>query len=464
LQYEIAGGRVLQTTVFGSALVVALVTALSPIAVQVAEAQATSPVPAAPQAASRAPLPNRLNAVLPAWLRVRGEYRARMEGVDNAGFTDGRDDLFWLGRFRLNTTVTPARWLSGQVQVQDARVAEKEIGAVGAPFRASFDVRTAFADLGAPTAHVRARVGRQELAFGEQRLVGHLGWANAARAFDAGRATIRGRRATVDVFAASVVRTLPGEWDRSGNGNRFAGAYGTTTALVPKATVEPYVFYRSDRGIRSEAGTLAEIHQTTAGLRWVGQLPGGTEYGFEGVRQSGSLATDTISAWATHLQARTAPFASVRFTGEYNYATGDTDAGDGVRGTFDQLYPTPHDKYGLADQVGWRNIHHLRAGAEIARFKALPVSVNYHTWWLAEATDALYLASGAQLARVAGGASATHVGHELDIQVSRALTPQLQLVAGYAYIRSGAFLEEATPGASYSTPFLMLTYVFFAER
>ena len=51
--------------------------------------------------------------------------------------------------------------------------------------------------------------------------------------------------------------------------------------------------------------------------------------------------------------------------GEFNYALGDANPGDGVRGTFDQLYPTAHDKFGLADQVGWRNIHHVRTGLEV---------------------------------------------------------------------------------------------------
>ena len=43
-----------------------------------------------------------------------------------------------------------------------------------------------------------------------------------------------------------------------------------------------------------------------------------------------------------------------------------------TRQTFDQLYPTGHDKLGLTDQVGWRNIHHLREGIEITPIKATP--------------------------------------------------------------------------------------------
>lgn len=429
-------------------------------------AHAQTPGPASPTAAGvQAPLPNRLNTVLPRWLRVRGEFRERMEGFDNSGFTSGRDDLFWLSRLRLNATVTPTKWLGVQLQVQDARVARKTIGTTASPFKAAFDVRMAFADVGTTTGPISARVGRQELAFGEQRLVGHVSWLNAARTFDAGRVTVRGKKVLLDVFAASVVRILPDTWDQSGNGNRLYGAYGSSAAFIPKATVEPYVFWRGDRGVRTEGGVTGTMRQITTGLRWVGALPAKFEYGVETALQTGSVGADDISAWASHLQIKTPAFGpSLRFTSEYNFATGDANATDGTRGTFDQLYPTPHDKYGLADQVGWRNVHHVRAGVDVARIPKLPISANYHTWWLADANDALYLASGAVLARVTGGAASTHVGHELDVQVTRALTPQIQLAAGYAYIRSGAFLKEATPGASYSTPFVMLTYVFLAEK
>ena len=48
--------------------------------------------------------------------------------------------------------------------------------------------------------------------------------------------------------------------------------------------------------------------------------------------------------------------------------------------------------------------------------------------------------------------------------MTRAITPQLQLAAGYAHIFTGAFLMEATPGDSYSHPFVMATYVFAAEK
>jgi hypothetical protein len=416
--------------------------------------------------APRAPVPNRVNDVLPVWLRVRGEFRERMEGFDGLGFNGTREDLYWLSRLRLGATVTPSKTLSFQVQAQDARVGKKTVGPTGAPFHAPFDLRMAFADVGSATGPVSVRVGRQELVYGEQRLVGHVGWLNAARTFDAAKVTFRAKTFSVDAFGASVVRTLVDEFDKSGAGNRFAGAYATTQTLIPQATVEPYVFWKRDVNLRGELGTVGNLQHSTVGVRLAGRLPARLDYGVEMAVQRGSLGSEDVEAWAGHWQLRESlpgPGA-VKLTGEYNFASGDKDPSDGVRGTFDQLYPTPHDKTGLADQIGWKNIRHARAGFEFTPFKGLPVATNYHSWWLAESRDAVYNVGNAVLGRIPTGAADTHVGQEIDVQVTRALMPQIAVAAGYAHIVPGSFLEAATPGASYSHPYVMVTYVFLAER
>jgi hypothetical protein len=410
---------------------------------------------------------NRANEIMPSWLRVRGEFRERFEGFNNSNFIEGRDDAYALSRFRFNVAVTANKHLAFQANLQDARVADKEVGPTTAPFRGPFDLRTAFADVGDAKAPVALRIGRQEIVFGESRLLGSLPWVNTGRSWDAARVILRTSMFQVDVFGASLVRSLPDEFDKSGNGNRLAGAYATSTTLLPHTTVEPYVFWRRDINLRSELGTLGTLSQTTVGTRVAGQLPARLDYGVEMALQRGGLDADSVNAWAGHWQLRESfsGWAAPKATSEYNYATGDRAANDGRRQTFDQLYPTGHDKLGLADQIGWRNIHHIREGVEITPFKATPISLNYHSWWLASATDGLYAASGALLVpRVVGGAANTHVGQELDLQVSHPITPQLQLAAGYAYMFSGAFLKEATPGASYSYPYVMATYVFLAEK
>lgn len=440
----------------------------SSLSAQQQTAQATAQTTAAGQLQipQKVPLPNRANEALPGWLRVRGEFRERMEGFDGLGFNSTREDLYWLSRFRFNATATASKQVSFQVQVQDARVAKKTVGPTGTPFRAPFDLRMAFADVGAATGPVTVRMGRQELVYGEQRLLGHVSWLNAARTWDAVKLTYRRKAFQVDAFGASLVRILDSEFDKSGNGNRFAGVYLTTGAILPKATVEPYVLWKRDVNLRTELGAVDDLEHTTAGVRVAGRLPARLDYGIEMAVQRGAVGSDDIRAWAGHWQLRESlPGAgAVKLTSEYNYASGDKDPADGVRGTFDQLYPTPHDKYGLADQIGWKNVHHVRGGFELTPFKGTPITTNYHSWWLAEKRDAIYAAGSGALARVIAGAASSHVGQEIDVQVSRALTPQLQLAGGYAHIFTGAFLKQATPGASYSHPYVMATYVFLADK
>jgi hypothetical protein len=293
-----------------------------------------------------------------------------------------------------------------------------------------------------------------------------VSWLNAARTFDALKVTFRTKALSVDAFGASVVRTLVDEFDRSGAGNRFAGAYATTTKLIPQGTVEPYVFWKRDVNLRGELGESASLQHSTIGVRVAGRLPARLDYGLEMALQRGSLGSEDVRAWAGHWQLRESlpgPGA-VKLTGEYNFASGDEDPADGVRGTFDQLYPTPHDKTGLADQIGWKNIHHARAGLELSPFTATPVTLNYHSWWLVESRDGVYNVGNALLGRAITGAAHRHVGQELDIQITRAITPQIQVAGGYAHIFTGPFLKQTTPGASYSHPYAMVTYVFLAEE
>ncbi|MBM3804692.1 MAG: hypothetical protein FJW26_20550, partial [Acidimicrobiia bacterium] len=338
-----------------------------------------------------------VNRHLPAWLRFSGEYRARMEGISGAGFAPGNNDLYFLNRVRLNLAVKPSSWMKIAIQGQDAQVFGKNSNPDGPPFEDTLDLRMAYVELGdSEKGPVALLVGRQEMVFGEQRLVGHVSWLNTARTFDAARFHLRHKGARLEAFAASVVNIRDGQFNQHLAGNNFHGLYGGLERLIPKATIEPYAFWRLSPRMTTETGATGNLNSKTIGVRWVGKLPGNLDYGTELARQAGALGSDRVLAWAGHwLLGYTVSSLSVkpRLVIEYNYASGDDDPRDGIRGTFDQLYPTAHDKYGLADQVGWRNIHHVRGGLELKLGAASQITTSYHSWWLASATDALYSAT-----------------------------------------------------------------------
>jgi hypothetical protein len=402
-------------------------------------------------------------------MRIGVEHRGRLEGFSGAGFADNREDLYWLNRFRVTARFQMKPWLSAAVQAQDARIEGRNGAITGAPFRDEFDLRLAHVDAGNfEKSRFAVRGGRQELVFGDQRLVGHVNWVNTARSFDAVRGVFRHKKLRVDAFAASVVAIQMNDVNRSGSGNYFYGADAPLAILPMAGVLEPYEFVRTTKNLRTEAGAPGDLTSSTSGVRMAGKLSARTDYNVEAAVQRGSLGTDTISAWAGHaLVGRTVPIGSktYRAFGEYNYASGDSTLGDGVRGTFDQLYPTGHDKYGLADQVGWKNIHHVRMGLELRPHAKLSLAGGYHSFWVASTTDALYTAGSAVLARLPASLSTEagtakvgrHVGQELDIQATFTPSPRIQLHGGYAHMFTGAFLKAATPGRSYSAPYVMVT-------
>jgi hypothetical protein len=431
-----------------------------------ARAQETAPQLQTPPASPTrgGPIPVGLDGQLANWLQVRGEFRSRVEGFDGGGFATGNSDAYWVDRFRLNATVRPHSSLGFVVQLQDARSFLKTTGGQLAPFRDALDVRMAYGEYGTQNT---IRIGRQELAFGEQRLLGPVSWLNTARTFDGARFTLKRAAVQVDVFGASVVTIQPDDFDRSGNGNALYGVYTAWSAWIPNQVVEPYFFWRESRGTATELGPLATLNQATTGIRMAGKLSPSVDYSTELALQTGSLASEDVKAWASHALVGKSLAAlpwRPRVFGEFNHASGDTSKGDGRRGTFDQLYPTPHDKYGLADQVGWKNINHVHTGIELKPTSQWQVASGYHSWWLASATDGLYSAGGALVAKSATGVAGTHVGQEIDLQTTYTYSAQLQIGAGYAYLFPGEFLNNTTEGQAYSYPYVMATYVFLGEK
>jgi hypothetical protein len=402
-------------------------------------------------------------AVVPAWLSIGGQLRARAEAYNNGGFRPDNSDQYVLTRVLLNARVRPTHNTSLFAEGMDARGPWKNKAPAGAPFRDHADLRQLYLQLGADNSAQLLRAGRLELAFGDGRLVGSLPWANTPRTFDGARGTFGGKGYRVDAFATSVVKIDQDKFDKNTPGNNFYGLYSSITQLAPKVAVEPFLFWRRQSGLRTEAGAPGTMNFGTLGLRAMGKLPSNFDYDIQMAGQNGKLGDESIRAWAGHwligytlAKARLTP----RVFAEYNQASGDENPTDNKKGTFDQLYPTGHDKYGLTDLVGWQNMKHLRTGLDFSIFKNWGATARYSHYWLADAHDALYNGGGAVLARSVTGVAGTDVGQEVDATASCKFRPTLGLSAGVGYFTPGTYLRNTTPGKPYTYPYVMLTYDF----
>jgi alginate export protein len=394
------------------------------------------------------------------WVRFSAEERLRLEGFSGGNFQADSSDAYVLNRLRFNMALSPASWLRFHFQMQDSRVEGKDQKPYAPPFQDTFDLRIAYAEFGdSEQKHVSLRVGRQEINLGEERLVGSSGWTNTARSFDAARLSLHQGRFNLDAFAASPVVLHDGDVGDHVPGNNLHGLYGGLENVVPGSKIEPYLFWRLSQRQKTETGTIGDLDFTTVGVRWLGKLPHRFDYSLDMARQQGSLGTDRIDAWAGHWNvgytlART---WKPRLLTEFNYASGDGNAKDGRRHTFDQLFPSGHEKYGLGDQVGWRNILHGRTGVELKPAPKWMAVAKFGGYWLADAHDALYNAAGAAVVRNANGSAGRFVGTEIDASVNYVFSKRVQIGGGFAHLFTGAFLNRTTPGKSYNYPYLMLT-------
>lgn len=392
------------------------------------------------------------------YIRFSADHRFRFEDYRDLRYTDHNDDHWLLHRIRLNLSIIPTNWFAFHVQGQDSRVFFKLNKAGSTTYINRTDVRMGYAEL--KRGHFILKVGRQELAYGEDRLLGAANWGNVARTFDAAKLVFTQGPIKLDLFSASVVRIDERGLSEHQPGNNLHGAYlqwkSPKEGMLQGATLEPYFYWR--------VGTTTRGHQDrrVVGFRFLGPLPRRFDYSTETVQQYGSISTQAIRAFATHLQLRYS-FArgkwKPRWINEYNFATGDGNPNDRVSGTFDQIYPTPHNKTGLADQVGWVNIHNLASAIEVNPWRKLILRTGVHDWRLAQSRDGLYQVNGTLIFRDTTGRSGTHVGNEFDTMATYTSGPHT-ISLGYSHIFAGRYLRSFTQGDGLDYFYLNVGYRF----
>lgn len=406
-----------------------------------------------------------INEHLPKWVRLGFDHRFRMEGYTALRNREDNDDRWFLNRLRMNLTLAPASWWTFTFQGQDSRIFFKSNPAGQNPFTNKTDLRMAFTDFGKiGKGPVAFRFGRQELAYGDERILGAANWGNVARVFDAAKLELRKGKWEADLVSASVVVPQLRGLSHHLEGNNLHFLYTRWKNPIPNTTIEPYFLWRV--GGSDALGAIRHQDRRVAGLRVAGKLPAQWQYTSEWIAQFGNVnnafGNESIHAVAEHTVVSYS-FAGLKYKprilSEFNFASGDRTPGDRRSGTFDQLYPTPHEKYGLADQVGWQNIQHFSAGAELNITKQLVLKSLAHDWRLAQSRDGLYAANGSLLFRDLSGRSGRHVGEEIDV-VAQYTVKGRYLGGGYGHLFPGQFLHAQTPGVGLNYLYLNVGYSF----
>lgn len=398
---------------------------------------------------------------------VGGEYRLRQHNENHLRGSNlsGRNDNFLLERTRLYVNVEQGcfRFYGEAIDAisdferYQARTIEEN----------RWDALNLFGDLrlfkGDDGETLKFRGGRQEMLYGEQRLVSPLDWANTRRTFDGFDLIWRSKNWSVDAFLTRPVGfgqhvNLDHNFDHPDESQDFMGVY-TSYKGFKNNVVDAYFLRLSESDGVASRFTAASFNANLFGARWAGTFDEVWKVDCEGGYQFGSwdgLSTRagfvTLGLGHVFKDAKTKP---TLFT-YWDYASGDSNPNDNIHGTFNQLFPLGHKYFGFADLVARQNIQDLNFQLTGEFSKKWKYLVWQHVFWLNQSEDALYNANGVPIRAPVPGAG-NMVGTELDLLLTYTHDARTDVQFGYSRFFAGHFVHATNPvGVSGDVDFFYL--------
>jgi hypothetical protein len=320
-----------------------------------------------------------------------------------------------------------------------------------------------------------ARVGRQELLYGNQRLISPLDWANTRRNFEGVKVFTPGEAWDFDAWITNPVNTgtpnngpvtrFDNEFDSRNQDRLFAGGYWTYKA-VKNNTYDLFFLYDQ---FDSNPDGFPVGERYTTGARWLGNIPingcDGTpdrtyHMEVEGAYQGGhdrgrDVQAGFVVAGVGHTW-NTLPWEPNLWM-FYDWASGDRNATDGRNNTFFQGYGLVHAYLGLIDNIARQNIQDLNFRATVKPTKKTQLQAAMHFFYLSNENDSLYQITGAPLGRPTGN---NDVGNELDLIAQYNVNQNFSVEAAYFWFWYGDYVDANSPRDDAEMFYLQTTFKY----
>ncbi|HZP58683.1 MAG TPA: alginate export family protein [Opitutaceae bacterium] len=477
-----------------------LITSFLAVTVSV-RAQYTPPPPSRPFAGFINEYLRASDPYMNAW-DIGANYRLRFEDKLGAGFTDAgsnwdfskrkvddNNNRYYLSRFMPRVAYT-GRWFAAMAELRSSYSLGDERFNATAPGKGlserdgPVDVHQAFVFVGNHKEFpLSLKIGRQELNYGDQRLVGPFRWNNNARTFDAAKLRWQNALFGVDLFTAGVVYNRNDHLNRSNPHDRFSGAYFNFPTLSPKNIIEAYFLARnvSRRAVTDNWSDIAAPARFpapqdvyTLGTRFKSK-PNAYDpwdYGVELMYQFGNrtavFPATTVAAALAAKRLRQQAYAWVlqggytwtentfqpRLALIYSYGSGDHNANDGKSTTFQNLFPTNHLFYGYMDLSSLQNLHDIRLACTLKPTGTSMLAVEGHLQYLATTSDYWYNVAGVprNVTTAAAGSGGSfrinpsygsHLGEEIDTVAAWTFLPCAQIEAAACHYFRGDYIKQS---------------------
>jgi hypothetical protein len=367
--------------------------------------------------------------------RLRSQHEQNMRGL---GLT-GLDDDMLLQRLRLFGNVQVGEGLRGYVEFLDAvshgedlppRIIEEDRAEILNLFG---DVKM----LDAEDGELYARLGRQELLYGSERLISPLDWANTRRTFEGYKLFWKGKDWNVDAFYTKPVLIDADAYNQPGKNQEFSGVWGTYKGTKNR-TVDLYylTFWNSLNTTDFQFQTVGGRYTGNEG-EFLWDFEGGVQYG-----QNTDNSDHSAGFWVAGLGHKRddLPWKPALWA-YYDWASGSNNLGAG--NGFNHLFPLAHKYLGFMDLYGRSNIETPNVQLTLQPAEKWKLLVWYYYFFLQTRDDTPYNVNMTPF-NPANRPASRDLGHELDFLLYYTICPRMDMLFGYSHFFSGEYYRETT--------------------
>ena len=383
----------------------------------------------------------------PIYLSVGGELRERFEYYSAPDFAllGTPPNGYLLQRFLINADLHVGDSFRAFAQLGSYFAFGKDFAAP--PYEDQLDLQQAFVDISlppVPSAGLTSilRFGRQEMAFGSQRIIAVRDAPNVRRAFDGFRLHAETGTFRVDALAVRPVLNRLGVFNDQSNPNQALWGLYATALFGPGRGVDLY-YLGYDNARTAFAGSVGQETRQSIGLRLFGTAAG-WDWDWEALWQFGSFANRQILAWTvssnTGYTFRDTPW-SPRLGLKADIASGDSTPGGRTVGTFNALFPKLA-YFNAAALLAPANIMDLQPSISIRPFRNVTVTLGWDFAWRQTTQDAIYIEPFVAVPRTAGQGS-SYIGNQIALDITWQVNRHITLEASYVHFSAGDTLKAA---------------------
>lgn len=290
------------------------------------------------------------------------------------------------------------------------------------------------------------RLGRQELAYGSQRIVSVRDGPNNRQSFDALRSIFTTGNYRADVFYSHYVAARPDIFDDGFNKKaKLWGAYLVKNKVAALKNIDLYYLGLWKKNTEFNSGTGRELRHSIGTRIWSNK--NSWKYDVEALYQFGKFATSNISAWTASINT-SYEFSSVKFKPEVGLKTelisGDKNKMDNKLQTFNPLYPRG-GYFGLAALIGPANLVDVHPSISFELSGKLSFDIDDDIFWRYSHNDGLY-AVNMSLIYPDGNTTETKIGNQLSAGLIYSPNQFLYFRGELTWFKAGDYLKLVGAG------------------